>query len=115
MSRPTAVPGTPGKMQDYADYPEIRLRYPTNHWMVETERMGRDVVKNAKLISCPLLVFQAEDDRYADTAAQDKFCEAVPHSKKVLFLGAYHEVLLERDSIRNFAVAAIRDFVQHNF
>ena|GEM_PF-482950 len=103
------------KMQDYKDHPEIRLGYPTNHWMVETERMGDDVVKNAKLISCPLLVFQAEDDRYAGSGAQDRFCAAIPHSKKIIFLGAYHEVLLESDSIRDLALAAIRNFVQHSF
>ena len=103
------------KMLDYEDHPEIRLGYPTNHWMVETERMGRDVVKNAKLVSCPLLVLQAEDDRYADSNAQDTFCAAVPRTKKILFLGAYHEILLESDSIRDLALAAIGNFVQRNF
>jgi lysophospholipase len=102
------------KMQDYMDNPEIRLGYPTNHWMVETERMGRDVIRNASSISCPTLVLQAEDDRYADGGAQDKFCAAVAHSKKILFLGSYHEILLESDSIRNFALDAIRNFIQHN-
>ena len=77
--------------------------------------MGKDVVRNAKAISCPLLVFQAEDDRYADSGAQDRFCAAIPRSKKILFLGAYHEILLESDSIRELALSAIRNFVQHNF
>ena len=77
--------------------------------------MGKDVVLNAKSISCPLLVLQAEDDRYADSGAQDRFCAAIPHLKKILFLGAYHEVLLESDSIRDLALAAIRSFVQRNF
>jgi alpha-beta hydrolase superfamily lysophospholipase len=36
-------------------------------------------------------------------------------SKKILFLGAYHEILLESDSIRDFALAALRNFVQHTF
>jgi lysophospholipase len=103
------------KMQDYRDHPEIRLGYPTNHWMVETERMGKDVIKNAKLISCQTLVLQAKDDRYADVSAQDKFCANLAHSKKILFLGSYHEVLLENDSIRDLALAAIRNFIQRNF
>jgi lysophospholipase len=103
------------KMQDYEDHPEARLGYPTNHWIAETERMGKDVVQNASLISCPTLVLQAEDDRYADGSAQDKFCAGIPHSKKILFLGSYGEILLESDSIRDFALAAIRNFIQRNF
>jgi len=101
------------KMQDYKDFPAIRLGFPTNRWMVETERMGKEVMRNAKLISCPAIVLQAEDDRYADSRAQDKFCANLAHSQKILFPGAYHEVLFENDSIRDVALAAIRNFIQH--
>jgi alpha-beta hydrolase superfamily lysophospholipase len=38
-----------------------------------------------------------------------------PDEKVLPFLGAYHEVLLESDSIRDPALAAIRNFVQRNF
>ena len=102
------------KMQDYKDFPAIRLGYPTNRWMVETERMGKEVILNAKLISCPTLVLQAENDRYADGRAQDEFCANLEHSQKLVLLGAYHEVLLENDSIRDIALAAIRGFIQRS-
>jgi lysophospholipase len=101
------------KMQDYIDNPAIRLGYPTNHWMVETERMGKEVRRNAKQISCPTLVLQAENDQYAGRAAQDEFCANFKGSQKVFLLGAFHEILVEKDAIRDVALTAIREFIQN--
>ena len=102
------------KMQDYRDFPTIRLGSVTNHWVEETERMAREVIRNAKSISCPTLVLQAEDDHWANSKAQDEFCGNLARSQKLVFMGAYHEVLFETDSIREVALASIRTFLQRN-
>ena len=100
------------KMQDYIDNPTIRLGYPTNHWMTEMEKMGRDIRNNSKTITCPTLVLQAEKDEYADRRAQDEFCTNIPKCEKVVLYGAFHEVLIEKDEIRDVALSTIRSFIQ---
>ena len=99
------------KFQDYADNPDIRLGYPTNHWMVEMERLGRRVRRDAGQITCPTLVLQAADDEYASRTAQDAFCARVARCRKVVLQGALHEVLIERDGIRDVALAQVREFI----
>jgi lysophospholipase len=100
------------KMQDYLDAPAIRLGYPTNHWMTQLEKMGREIRRNAQKLATPVLVLQAEKDEYADTGAQDDFCSNIKNCEKAVIAGAFHEVLIERDEIRDVALSAIRSFVQ---
>jgi lysophospholipase len=100
------------KFQDYADNPDIRLGYPTNHRMVEMERLGRRIRRDAGKITCPTLVLQAANDEYASRAAQDAFCARVARCRKVVLQGALHEVLIERDGIRDVALAKVRQFIQ---
>jgi len=101
------------KLKDYEENPSLRLGYPTIRWMVETEKMGRKVRKNAKLITSPILVFQAEYDEYADHADQNKFCSAAGNCTKIFLEDAYHELLIERDSTRDKVLMHIRDFIEN--
>lgn len=100
------------KMQDYIDAPTIRLGYPTNHWMTEMEKMGKEIRKNARKIASPTLVLQAEKDEIADVGAQDDFCANIQNCEKVVLRGAFHEVLIETDEIRNAALTKVRSFIQ---
>jgi lysophospholipase len=100
------------KMQDYLDQPIIRLGHPTNHWIAEIQKLGTEVRRDAKKIACPVLVLQAEKDAYADVSAQDKFCAQSPNCEKVLLKGAYHEILIEIDEIRDVALQRIRSFIR---
>lgn len=99
------------KFQDYADNPDIRLGHPTNHWMAEMERLGRRIRRDAGKIACPTLVLQAAKDEYASRAAQDAFCAHVARCRKIVLQGALHEVLFERDEIRDVALAQVREFI----
>ena len=100
------------KMEDYAEYPQIRLGHPTNRWMLETERLGREVRKNAGKISCPVLVFQAGHDEYARRRTQDRFIAGVVNCRSVMLDDAYHEILIETDAIRDTVLKEIRDFIE---
>jgi lysophospholipase len=103
------------KLQDYVDYPAIRLGFPTNRWIVEIEKLGREIRRNAKDIICPTLVFHAEIDEYVQRRTQNALSAGIQNSKTVLLEGAYHEILIETDSIRDLAFAEIREFVATNF
>ena len=100
------------KMRDYVDSPAIRLGYPTNHWMTQLENMGKQIRKNAKKIASPILVLQAEKDEIADSAAQNEFCTNSQNCEKLILPGAFHEVLIETDEIRNIALSKIRSFIR---
>ena len=100
------------KMQDYLDAPAIRLGYPTNHWMTQLEKMGKEIRKNANKIASPVLVLQAEKDEYADTRVQDDFCADIQNCEKVVIAEAFHEILIETDEIRDVALSAICSFIQ---
>ncbi len=100
------------KMQDYIDFPAIRLGHPTNRWILELEELGREVRRNAAKITCPTIVFQAEFDEYANRATQDRFCANVANIKKIMMMGAYHEILIETDAIRDEVLLEIRNFIE---
>ena len=100
------------KMQDYVDAPAIRLGYPTNHWMVQLQAMGKEISKNAKTITSPVLVLQAEEDEIADRAVQNEFCARAQNCEKLILPGAFHEVLIETDAIRDVALGKIGRFIQ---
>jgi len=100
------------KIQDYLDAPAIRLGYPTNHWMTQLEKMGKEIRKNAKKFATPVLVLQAGKDEYADTEVQDDFCANIQNCEKVVLRGAFHEILIETDEIRDAALTKVRSFIQ---
>lgn len=99
------------KLRDYADHPEIRLGYPTVHWMNETSRMAEAVLAGAGRITVPLLVLQASQDEYVDAQALESFAAKVPGARRVLVEGARHEMLIETDGIRGPVLAEIRSFI----
>ena len=101
------------KMQDYRDQPDTRLGYPTNHWLWEMEKQAAEIRRNAAGLAVPVLVLQAGDDKIADTTLQDRFALDA-HAEKVLLPGAYHEILIETDQIRNAALDKIRSFIAAN-
>ena len=103
------------KVQDYLDYPEIRLGYPTNHWLMELEKLGREAVKNASKISCPTIAFQAELDEYANRRAQDALIAGIAQCRSLVLENAFHELLIETDVIREKVLSEIRGFVTRNF
>jgi lysophospholipase len=100
------------KLQDYMDYPEIRLGYPTVHWALEMNGMAEAAQSKASSIKVPVLVLRADEDAYTDEAGVDEFCRKPPDCRKVFLQGSRHEMLIERDDIRDLALAEIRGFLE---
>jgi len=100
------------KFQDYVDHPEIRLGYPTVHWMTETSRMAESVLAGAPGISVPVMVFQATQDVYVDPRALELFISRVSGCRRVVVPGARHEMLIETDAIRDTVLGEVRAFIQ---
>jgi lysophospholipase len=62
-------------------------------------------------IEIPVLIFQAGRDQMVRPSGQNAFCSQSPRCLKLTFPSASHEILTERDEIREPAVRAIVEFL----
>lgn len=101
----------------YADDPGLRGGGPTYHWVREGVRAGQSILSQAALITTPLLLLQASEDKVVDNRAQDLFCQTMVAAgqpcaggKPLVIDGALHEILFESDRMRAEALEAILAF-----
>ncbi len=90
--------------------PGIKVDRPTVRWVSESIRATQAIRKNAESVSIPLLIFQAEADRIVRKEAQTDFCSRARHCERVPYAGAYHEILMEKDEVRNDAMTRLQAF-----
>ena len=65
-----------------------------------------------KKIKIPLLLLQAENDKIVNKKPQNEFCKnASPLCQEFQIDGAYHELFVEKDSMRAKALTALLDFI----
>jgi len=84
---------------------------PTLRWLREGMRAGRRAGRDAGEIRVPVLLFQAGLDTYVKPRAQEEACDRMPNCELVRYPVSRHEILMERDSIRDSAVEEIRGFL----
>ncbi|NRB22368.1 alpha/beta fold hydrolase [Shewanella sp.] len=93
----------------YRQRPELQLGSPTNHWLVESIDAGARTVKAAKETKTPILILQADEDTVVDNFAQyhavGGLCELIN------IADARHEIFMEQDESRNFAVEQLLKFL----
>lgn len=82
--------------------PALRLGPPTVRWVEAALRATATLAAPGVLegIKTPTLLCTAGADRVVSLAAQRTFCERLPHCEQMVFEGARHEVLMERDVYR---------------
>ena len=95
----------------YEKEPNTRIGGPTLKWLQEACRWSAIAVADAYKITIPVLLLQAEDDTAVTAKAQKEFCKNAPSCKGILLKGAYHELFIEKDTIRQKALSAILDFI----
>jgi lysophospholipase len=92
--------------------PETKLGGPSVRWVSEACRASQQAVEDADKIEIPILLLQASEDKVVSLQAQDEFCEK---SKKVCkkreIKNAYHELFIEKDSIRTEVLNALFSFI----
>jgi lysophospholipase len=96
-----------------AAHPELGLGSPTWGWLRAAFRsMDRVNHKDfAPRVHVPVLVAIAGEDRIADSAALEDFSERLKLSKHIVIPHAEHEILQERDELRQQFWAAFDGFV----
>ncbi|BCL71560.1 lysophospholipase L2 [Vibrio nigripulchritudo] len=100
----------------YETMPQLKLGGPSSHWVWQSLIAAQQCVKHAADIKTPLLLLQAGDDIIVSNEAQSAFINNLKHANlpndKLVLPDSRHELLFERDHIRNVALSKILGFFQ---
>ncbi|WP_397423273.1 alpha/beta fold hydrolase [Phenylobacterium sp.] len=84
--------------------PDLALGAPTWGWLDFAFRATGFLASSARLrtVTIPVEIVSAADDRLVDNAAQAAAARNLPQGRLITVPGAYHEILMETDDMRNF-------------
>jgi len=89
-------------------FPELLVGGSTFRWLKEI-LVGTLAVRTWSFtIDTPMLILQAGDDAYVKAWGQDEVCRRAAHCQERFFPHAYHDLLNERDAVRDEVLANIR-------
>ena len=92
--------------------PEAKIGGPSVRWVQQACLGSAKSVRDAKEIKIPILLIHAQNDKVVNLQPQEEFCEnASEYCEGIQIDGAYHELLVERDDIRDKTLTAILDFI----
>ena len=88
--------------------PKLALGSPTWGWLDFALTATAELAKPERLarVTAPVIILSAEEDRLVDNAAQRAAARHLPQGKFVNVPGAYHEILMESDDMRNIFLRA---------
>lgn len=94
----------------YRSYPQTAVGGPSNAWVYRALGATPKIVRRMKGMTTPTLVFQAELDLVVKPKGQVKGCGSSAACELRVIAGSRHEVLMEKDPIRDSALEAIVRF-----
>ncbi|HEY8617274.1 alpha/beta hydrolase [Phenylobacterium sp.] len=91
-----------------AAHPDLALGSPTWGWLDFAFRATAFLAKPERLreVTLPVIIVQAGEEKLVDNAAQAAAARHLPQGKLVTAPGAYHEILMETDEMRNIFLKA---------
>lgn len=96
--------------QTLLDRPELIVAGPTARWVRESLNATKGSQSLGKKIHIPLLVLQAQNDQIVHLPRQAQFCDNARNCKAHVFKNSFHEILMEKDLIRDEALSLIESF-----
>ena len=91
-------------------YPVTLIGGPSNRWVKEAIHATHKIRKEMEAITTPTLLFQAWADEIVKLKGQTQACDRTSHCTLIPFPNSGHEILMEKDSIRDKAFRQIFDF-----
>ncbi len=95
----------------YEQKPELKLGGPSTRWVWQGLMAAKQCIQLTRQIKIPTLVIQGGLDKVVSNAAQVRFVTRLaktnPNSQILIINDAKHELLFEKDEIRNQALDAI--------
>ena len=93
---------------------ELTQSGPSNQWLREAIRASWQREELARNMSIPILILTAEDDRFVKRGGQVDFCKIAKYCRMLeLGRGSRHELLMERDEIRDDVLKEILAHFAH--
>jgi lysophospholipase len=94
--------------------PQVALGSPTILWLAEAfTAMGR-IKADTTPLQIPMLLLVGEEDIVVGQHVQKKFCGIQPHCSFVALPHGKHELLMEKDQVRDVVLQHIEDFLQRH-
>lgn len=87
---------------------ELGVGGVTVRWVNEAFKATKGIQFVGKKLSMPILLLQATEDQTVKPGKQVEFCALSQHCTLIRMEGAFHEILQEKDLIRDRALALIR-------
>lgn len=91
--------------------PGLIVSGASNRWLQTTIEASRQASAIAARVEAPMLLLQAGDDAFVRPPRQEHFCDAAPECRRHRFSNAKHELLMERDAIRDEVLRRVVKFV----
>lgn len=91
-------------------FPELHLGGPTFRWVHLCLNAIKGLPKILPRIEIPVLIFQSERDRIVSNKNLEKLTALLPKGEMDVIAHAKHEILFERDAIREQAIKRILAF-----
>jgi lysophospholipase len=97
----------------YIAHPELRVDGATYGWVKSAFEITDRVTAPSLLarVTTPILIGAAQEEHFVDPAATARAARLLPNGTLMPFLGARHELFLERNDFRNKWLAAIEQFI----
>ncbi len=92
-------------------YPHVHFGGATNSWVNQIINMTRYIRKNAAKLQMPVLLLIAGDDHFVKREGQEEVAQKAANIEKHLYDDAYHELLMEKDEIRDDVLQRIKNFL----
>ena len=97
----------------FEKYPTTKIGGPSVNWVKEACLSSKKSVEMANELRVPTLLIQAAKDEIVNLQPQDEFCSrASAWCRGVSIEGAYHELFIEKDEMRNKALTAVFKFFE---
>lgn len=91
---------------------QVTMGGPTYSWLYEAYKAMDQAQKTAKHISCPVLFLTGSDDSVVKLKAIRAFSSLCPNYHYKEYVGARHELYMERDQIRDQVLAETKEFLK---
>lgn len=98
--------------QNIVENPAIMTGGVSYSWLKTSIEADEWVFGSRKNFTSPTLLLQAENERIVMNPAEDRFCQTVTSCKEVILTNSFHNLLLEKDSIRDQAIFEIHTFLK---
>ena len=91
-------------------HPEAVLGGPSNEWVRQALEQTCKIRKQATAVGTPTLILQAGDDEFVINPSSAELQRMFSSPKRLFFEDSKHEILMEKDMIRDAAMKATLEF-----